>query len=126
MNGEFINMPINRKSLEMIAKGEKKAEYRLCSSYWLSRIKPCTIWLKLINGYTTSAPYVVVNIKRIVKYIPNKCSKLFTLIGGIPIYENEAEYKRLCKSEWGFNCNLPTLVFELGEIVTSTAQPKEV
>lgn len=62
----LLTFPITRKWYSLIISGEKKEEYRELSPFYLSRLgklKGEIIELKLLNGYSSKSPYVIIKCK---------------------------------------------------------------
>lgn len=59
----MLTFPITKKWLDLILSGEKKEEYRDLSAFYISRLgkfKGETIEVKLLNGYSSKSPYVII------------------------------------------------------------------
>ena len=61
-----VTMPIQKKWFNMIISGEKKEEYREVKEYWRKRLLHDKVdRLKLINGYGSDKPYIIIELKDI-------------------------------------------------------------
>ena len=64
----MLSLPIKRKWYYMIKSKEKKEEYRDISPYYTSRFNNAIdsnnhLRLKLVNGYSSNSPYIIVNAR---------------------------------------------------------------
>lgn len=62
----MLTFPITKNWFDKIVSGEKKEEYRDISPYYLRRLGKYSnqiIELKLLNGYSSKAPYVTIKCK---------------------------------------------------------------
>lgn len=85
----MLTLPIKKKWFDMICSGEKKEEYREITPYYTSRFKTIGLLdkhdnpteedaiIKLRNGYSREADYVVVRVKL-------RKGEGFTMWGAIP------------------------------------------
>jgi len=67
---KVLTIALQKKWFDMIARGEKREEYREIKSYWASRfIKPIT-HIKFTNGYGKKVPSITVELLGIHKGTP--------------------------------------------------------
>lgn len=62
----MISFPIQKKRMDLILSGEKKEEYRDLSDFYISRLNKFltqTIEVKLLNGYSSKSPYIIIKCK---------------------------------------------------------------
>lgn len=62
----MLTFPITKKWLDLILSGKKKEEYRDLSAFYISRLgmfKGEIIEVKLLNGYSSKSPYVIIKCK---------------------------------------------------------------
>merc|ERR1712187_495656 len=67
INAVELTMPIKRPWFEMIAAGQKRAEFRSDTPFWRKRLldRPALKRLRLINGRAQDAPYLVSAVEKV-------------------------------------------------------------
>lgn len=88
---KIIHMTLKKKWFDMILSGEKSEEYRTMKSYWQTRLDGGYDAICFKNGYASSAPKFVIELKKIR--------------GG------------LGKEEWGAPVGKQVYILELGKII---------
>jgi len=72
MANKILHLTLKRKWFDLIATGEKTEEYREIKPYWTTRLKGRDYdVVRFRNGYNSDSPYMLVEVKHIVKAYGN-------------------------------------------------------
>lgn len=66
-----LHLNLKKRWFDMIASGEKKAEYREIKPYWVTRLTKDFDVIKFRNGYAKDAPTMVVDFLGIERGLGN-------------------------------------------------------
>lgn len=108
-----LHLPMDKKWFDMILSGEKKEEYRLCTPYWVTRVRNWTVDVRqLEDKFRWGTPNVLLQIRFFNGYQKN--APWFTMM--CERYESRSKSKH---PEWGedeYN-GKDHFVFHIGPIV---------